>query len=169
MIISMSSDTFAKGSRQLKRCWVTEVFVQGETEWSFRLIPSLTQSHTKLHTETVREEVILAKEGISLKDNSVSSCIWYLVSSYKLSYIELYLLDKKQAQVPGYSICIVYWSYIYFRKYCTVTKLQTILYIVGNIQGISDKCTAAFKFGCRVIFRSIYLSKSCRKKTFILY
>ena len=42
---------------------------------SFRLIPSLTQSHTKPRTKTVREEVILAKEGISLKDNSVSYCI----------------------------------------------------------------------------------------------
>ena len=48
--------------------------VQGETELSFRLIPSLTQSHTKPRTKTVREEVILAKEGISLKDNSVSPC-----------------------------------------------------------------------------------------------
>ena len=45
--------------------------VQGETELSFRLIPSLTQSHTKPSNKTVREEVILALEGISLKDNSV--------------------------------------------------------------------------------------------------
>ena len=30
------------------------------------------------------------------------------------------------------------------------------------IQGISEKCTRAFKFWCRVIFWSIYLSKSCR-------
>ena len=47
-------------------------YLQGETELSFRLIPSKIQSHTKPHTETVRKEVILAKEGISLKDNSVS-------------------------------------------------------------------------------------------------
>ena len=48
-------------------------YIQGETEFSFRLIPSLTQSHTKpRNTVTVREEVILAKEGKSLKDNSVS-------------------------------------------------------------------------------------------------
>ena len=54
---------------------VEKIFnVQGETELSFRFIPSLTQSHTKPRTETVREEVILAKEGISLKDNSVSPC-----------------------------------------------------------------------------------------------
>ena len=46
--------------------------IQGETELSFRLIPSKIQSHTKPLTETVRKEVILAKEGISLKDNSVS-------------------------------------------------------------------------------------------------
>ena len=46
--------------------------IQGETELSLRLIPSLTQSHTKPRTKTVREEVFLAKEGISLKDNSVS-------------------------------------------------------------------------------------------------
>ena len=51
------------------------LLVQGETE-SFRLIPSLIQSHTKPHTKTVREKVILAKEGISLKDNSVSPCIY---------------------------------------------------------------------------------------------
>ena len=31
------------------------------------------------------------------------------------------------------------------------------------IQGISEKCTETFKFGCLVIFWSIYLSKSCRK------
>jgi hypothetical protein len=55
--------------------------VQGETELSFRLIPSLTQSHTKPRIETVREEVIIAKEGISLKDNSVSYCT--AVSTYK--------------------------------------------------------------------------------------
>jgi len=42
------------------------------TKLFFRLIPSLTQSHTKPRTETVREEVILAKEGISLKDNFFS-------------------------------------------------------------------------------------------------
>ena len=54
------------------RCFI---IVQGETELSFRLIPSLTQSHTKPRTKTVREEVILAKEGISLKDNSVSQQI----------------------------------------------------------------------------------------------
>ena len=41
---------------------------------SYRVILSLTQSHTKPHT--VREEVILAREGISLKDNSVSPCSW---------------------------------------------------------------------------------------------
>ena len=51
------------------------VFLKGETELSFRLIPSLTQSHTKPRAETVRDEVILAKEGISLKDNTVSPCI----------------------------------------------------------------------------------------------
>ena len=53
-------------------------YIQGETELSFRLIPSLTQSHTKSHAKTVREEVILAKEGISLKDNSVSPCMYIL-------------------------------------------------------------------------------------------
>ena len=36
----------------------TSISIQGETELSFRLIPSLTQSHTKPHTKTVREEVI---------------------------------------------------------------------------------------------------------------
>ena len=50
------------------------MYIQGETELSFRLIPFLTQSHTKPRTKTVREEVILAKEGISLKDNYVSPC-----------------------------------------------------------------------------------------------
>jgi len=29
-----------------------------------------------------------------------------------------------------------------------------------HIQGVSEKCTGAFKFGCGVIFWSIYLSKS---------
>ena len=41
--------------------------IQSETELSFRLIPSLTQSHTTTRSETVREEVILAKKGISQK------------------------------------------------------------------------------------------------------
>ena len=49
--------------------------LQNETESSFRLKPSLTQSHTKPHTKTVKEEVILAKEGLSLKDNCVSPCM----------------------------------------------------------------------------------------------
>ena len=48
--------------------------IQGETELSFRLIPSLTQSHTNPRSKTVRERVISAKEGIGLKDNSVSPC-----------------------------------------------------------------------------------------------
>ena len=52
--------------------YMSTTILQGETELSFRLIPSLTQSHTKPRTETVREEAILAKEGISLEDNSVS-------------------------------------------------------------------------------------------------
>jgi len=55
------------------------IIIQGETELSFRLIPSLTQSHTKSHTKTVREEGILAKEGISLKDNSVSYCTYVYI------------------------------------------------------------------------------------------
>ena len=42
----------------------------GEIELSFRLITSLTRSHTK--PRTVSEEVILDKGGISLKDNFVS-------------------------------------------------------------------------------------------------
>ena len=54
------------------------MYVQGETELSFRLIPSLTQSHTKPRTKTGRKEVILAKEGISMKDNSVSYCMYVL-------------------------------------------------------------------------------------------
>ena len=52
----------------------TLILLQGETELSFRLIPSLTRSHTKPRTKTVGEEDIVAKEGISLKDNSVSPC-----------------------------------------------------------------------------------------------
>ena len=59
--------------------WVVQKDIQGETELSFRLIPSLTQSHTKPRTNTVRDEVILAKEGVSLKDNSVSYCIYYII------------------------------------------------------------------------------------------
>ena len=55
-------------------CLIMNIKPQGETELSFRLKPSLTQSHTKPRTKTVREEIILAKEGISLKDNSVSYC-----------------------------------------------------------------------------------------------
>ena len=47
-------------------------YILGETELSFRLIPSLTRSHTKPKKLTVREEVILDKGGISLKDNFVS-------------------------------------------------------------------------------------------------
>ena len=36
-----------------------------------------------------------------------------------------------------------------------------ILYVVNiQLQGNSEKCTGSFKFGCRVIFWSIYLSKS---------
>ena len=58
------------------------VNIQGETELSFMLIPSLAQSHTKPHTKTVREEVILAKEGISLKDNSVSPCIIQILITF---------------------------------------------------------------------------------------
>ena len=64
-IVSLSADL---------NFFAVTLYVQGETELSFRLIPSLTQSHTKPHTKTVREEVILAKEGMSLKDNSVSYC-----------------------------------------------------------------------------------------------
>ena len=33
----------------------------------------------------------------------------------------------------------------------------------GELQGISEKCIGAFKFGCHIIFWSIYLSKICRK------
>ena len=33
---------------------------------------------------------------------------------------------------------------------------ESILYIYLQVQGISEKCTEAFKFGCRVIFWSIY-------------
>ena len=36
-----------------------------------------------------------------------------------------------------------------------------------NIQGISEKCTGAFKFVCRIIFWSIYLSKVCCKSGLI--
>ena len=32
------------------------------------------------------------------------------------------------------------------------------------IQGISEKCTGAFKFGCRITFWGIYLSESCHKR-----
>ena len=57
--------------------------IQGETELSYRLTPSLTRSHTKPRTKQLREEVILVKQDISLKDNSVSYCtycqIWLLV------------------------------------------------------------------------------------------
>ena len=38
---------------------------------------------------------------------------------------------------------------------------------VSYLQGLSEKCTGAFKFGCRVICRSIILSKSCHKSGFI--
>ena len=64
-------------------------YIQGETELSFRLIPSLTQFHTKPRTETVREEVVLAKEGISLKDNSVSPCMY----KYEINYSEPAISD----------------------------------------------------------------------------
>ena len=37
--------------------------IQGETELSLRLIPSLTQSHTKPRTKTVREEVFFSQGG----------------------------------------------------------------------------------------------------------
>ena len=37
------------------------------------------------------------------------------------------------------------------------------------VQGNSEKCTGAFKFGCRMIFWSIHLSKSCRKSLFSLF
>ena len=36
-----------------------------------------------------------------------------------------------------------------------------------QVQGISEKCTGTSKFGCHVIFWSIYLSKNCRKSGFI--
>ena len=35
------------------------------------------------------------------------------------------------------------------------------------IQGISEKCTGHFKFGCHIIFWSIYLSISCHKSGLI--
>ena len=54
----------------------TIVQVQCETGISFRPIPSLTRSHTKPRTKQLREEVILVKEDISLKDNSVSHCAY---------------------------------------------------------------------------------------------
>ena len=37
--------------------------IQGETELSFRLISSFTQSHTKPRTETVRDEVFFSQGG----------------------------------------------------------------------------------------------------------
>ena len=59
-----------------KVCWLIEnlAVLQGETELSFRLTPSLTRSYTKPQTKQLREEVIFVKEDISLKDNSVSYC-----------------------------------------------------------------------------------------------
>ena len=59
--------------------------IQGETELSFRLIPSLTQSHTKPCTKTVREKVTLAKE-----DNSVSPCTMQYTVQYTVQYIVLF-------------------------------------------------------------------------------
>ena len=38
--------------------------------------------------------------------------------------------------------------------------LDTVCLNMVQVQGNSEKCTGAFKFGCRVIF---YLSKICRK------
>jgi len=55
---------------------IKPVYLQGETELSFRLTPSLTRSYTKPRTKQLREEVILAKKDISLKDNSVSYCMY---------------------------------------------------------------------------------------------
>ena len=55
--------------------------VQCETEISFKLIPSLTRSHTKSRTKQLREEVILVKEDISLKDNSFSHCMYMCMSN----------------------------------------------------------------------------------------
>ena len=64
------------------------IHLQGETELSFRLTPSLTRSYTKPRTEQLREEVILVKEDISLKDNSVSYCM-YAPTNYD---VRMYLL-----------------------------------------------------------------------------
>ena len=45
---------------------------------------------------------------------------------------------------------------------------QKFLFVYDELlQGNSEKCTGAFKFRCRIIFLSIYLSKSCRKSGLI--
>ena len=56
--------------------------VQGETELSFRLIPSLAKTTSSL-TISVRGFVWdWVKEGMSLKDNTVSPCCYFLVILY---------------------------------------------------------------------------------------
>ena len=48
----------------------------------------------------------------------------------------------------------------------TISQSRTVISGTSSsvyLQGISEKCTGAFKFGCRIIFWSIYLSESCRK------
>ena len=53
-----------------------KLYTGGWNRIIFQAHTLLDPTHTKPRTETVREEVILANEGISLKDNSVSPCIW---------------------------------------------------------------------------------------------
>ena len=58
--------------------------------------------------------------------------------------------------------------YLYFYLRLLAITMKCVCFRVwhvwsSQIQGISEKYTEALKFGCRVIFWSIYLSKSCRK------
>ena len=39
--------------------------------------------------------------------------------------------------------------------------------VFTSTPGFSEKCTGAFKFGCRIIFWSIYLSQRCGKSCLI--
>ena len=54
------------------------------------------------------------------------------------------------------------WNLVVYKRYTNSYLMQFM-----ELQGISEKCTGAFKFGCRIIFWSIYLSKSCRKSGLI--
>ena len=78
--------------------------------------------------------------------------------SQSISFTALFFLTTVFSIIKQNLVIDLYFSI------CRVNYHADIFFKIHiDIQGISEKCTGAFKFGCRVIFLVIYQSKSCRK------